>query len=67
MHAFWARHDAIARKGRITQAAAVIYGGNNSWTAEASVVIAFKMERLVAQQIEKEEIERLDKRKTNGA
>jgi hypothetical protein len=51
---FWEKHDATARKGRITQAAAIIFAANPNMSMESAVNHAFKIEALVSGKVDED-------------
>jgi hypothetical protein len=55
MRGFWEKHDRTARKGRITQAAAVIFATNPNMAQASAVRWAFEIEKLVSERIDTEE------------
>ena len=52
---FWDKHDATARKGRITQAAAIIFAANPNMSMESAVGHALKIESEVNRKVDKGE------------
>jgi len=55
MKAFWDKHDKTARKGRITQAAALIFSNYPNMASGNAVAWAMQIERLVSEAIDQEE------------
>lgn len=49
---FWALHESSARKGRITQAAAIIFATNPNMKEESAVAYALGIEKLVSKRID---------------